>query len=147
MLYAGLDLSRRRLDVCVLDEDGATLLESGVSLDADACAHPHRAGGTPAARAGARGRRVDDRRPCTRPLCAGAARSTSPTPSALGHGAAGGQNRLHRRLAISRAWRGATWCRPSGCRILPSALSANAPASDCTSSVTGWRSGTGSTPR
>ena len=36
MLYAGLDLSRRRLDVCVLDEDGERLLEIGVSPDADA---------------------------------------------------------------------------------------------------------------
>ncbi len=36
MLYAGLDLSRRRLDVCVLNEDGERLLEIGVSPDADA---------------------------------------------------------------------------------------------------------------
>jgi hypothetical protein len=36
MLYAGLDLSRKRLDVCVLDHDGARLLEVGVSPDADA---------------------------------------------------------------------------------------------------------------
>jgi transposase len=36
MLYVGLDLSRKRLDVCVLDEDGERLLETGVSPDADA---------------------------------------------------------------------------------------------------------------
>lgn len=36
MLYAGLDLSRKRLDVCVLDEEGTRLLEIGVSPDADA---------------------------------------------------------------------------------------------------------------
>lgn len=36
MLYAGLDLSRRRLEVCVLDGDGARLLEVGVAPDADA---------------------------------------------------------------------------------------------------------------
>jgi transposase len=36
MLYAGLDLSRRRLDVCVLDEEGGRLLEIGVGPDADA---------------------------------------------------------------------------------------------------------------
>ena len=36
MLYAGLDLSRRRLDVCILDEDGDRLLEIGVAPDADA---------------------------------------------------------------------------------------------------------------
>ena len=36
MLFTGLDLSRRRLDVCVLDEAGERLLEIGVSPDADA---------------------------------------------------------------------------------------------------------------
>lgn len=36
MLYAGLDLSRKRLDVCVLDKDGERRLEIGVSPDADA---------------------------------------------------------------------------------------------------------------
>jgi transposase len=36
MLFAGLDLSRRRLDVCILDDDGERLLEMGVSPDADA---------------------------------------------------------------------------------------------------------------
>ncbi len=36
MLYAGLDLSRRRLDICVLDANGERLLEVGVSPDADA---------------------------------------------------------------------------------------------------------------
>lgn len=36
MLYAGLDLSRKRVDVCLLDPDGARLLEVGVSPDADA---------------------------------------------------------------------------------------------------------------
>src|SRR3990172_2838049 len=36
MLYAGLDLSRKRLDVCVLDEDGTELLVTAVAPDADA---------------------------------------------------------------------------------------------------------------
>ena len=36
MLYAGLDLSRRRLDVCILDEEGNRVLEIGVSPDGDA---------------------------------------------------------------------------------------------------------------
>lgn len=36
MLFAGLDLSRRRLDVCVLDDNGQRLLEVGVGPDADA---------------------------------------------------------------------------------------------------------------
>lgn len=36
MLYAGLDLSRKRLEVCVLDEDGGEVLRTGVAPDADA---------------------------------------------------------------------------------------------------------------
>ena len=36
MLYAGLDLSRRRLDVHVLDEDGRTIEVTAVRPDADA---------------------------------------------------------------------------------------------------------------
>ncbi|MGH2429403.1 MAG: IS110 family transposase [Candidatus Limnocylindria bacterium] len=36
MLYAGLDLSRKRLDVCVLAEDGAEVLVTAVAPDADA---------------------------------------------------------------------------------------------------------------
>lgn len=36
MLYAGLDLSRQRLDVCVLDEEGRTIEVAAVRPDADA---------------------------------------------------------------------------------------------------------------
>jgi transposase len=36
MLYAGLDLSRKRLDVCVLDEDGQTVTATAVSPDREA---------------------------------------------------------------------------------------------------------------
>jgi transposase len=39
MLYAGLDLSRKRLDVHVLDEEGATVAVSAVSPEADALRH------------------------------------------------------------------------------------------------------------
>lgn len=35
MLYAGLDLSRKRLDVRILDEDGVTLAETAVPSDGD----------------------------------------------------------------------------------------------------------------
>jgi hypothetical protein len=35
MLHACLDLSRRRLDVCVLDERGGLLAETAVPSDAD----------------------------------------------------------------------------------------------------------------
>jgi transposase len=36
MLYAGLDLSRQRLDVHVLDEDGRTIEVTAVRPDVDA---------------------------------------------------------------------------------------------------------------
>ena len=36
MLYAGLDLSRQRLDVHVLDEDGETVEVTAVHPDGDA---------------------------------------------------------------------------------------------------------------
>ena len=35
MLHAGLDLSRRRVDVCLLDEQGEVLAETAVPSDAD----------------------------------------------------------------------------------------------------------------
>ena len=35
MFYAGLDLSRKRLDVCVVDRDGAVVAETAVAPDAD----------------------------------------------------------------------------------------------------------------
>jgi len=47
MLYAGLDLSRKRLDVCLLDEEGALIEETAAPPDADglrslaARLHPH----------------------------------------------------------------------------------------------------------
>jgi transposase len=38
MFYAGLDLSRKRLDVCVIDRDGAAAAETAVAPDADGLA-------------------------------------------------------------------------------------------------------------
>ena len=35
MLHAGLDLSRRRLDVCLLDEHGELVAETAAPADAD----------------------------------------------------------------------------------------------------------------
>ena len=40
MLYAGLDLSRQRLDVHVMDEDGSTVEVTAVHPDADALRTP-----------------------------------------------------------------------------------------------------------
>lgn len=39
MLYFEMDLGRTRLDVCMMDEDGAVLEESPWSFDADGPAH------------------------------------------------------------------------------------------------------------
>ena len=38
MLHAGLDLSRRRLDVCLLDRTGATIAQTAAPPDADGLA-------------------------------------------------------------------------------------------------------------
>ena len=35
MLHVGLDLSRRRLDICVLDEHGELVAETAAPADAD----------------------------------------------------------------------------------------------------------------
>lgn len=39
MLYFEMDLGRTRLDVCMMDEDGAVLEESPWPFDADGLAH------------------------------------------------------------------------------------------------------------
>ena len=39
ILHAGLDLSRRRLDVCVLDEAGSRLIVTQCPPDADGLRH------------------------------------------------------------------------------------------------------------
>jgi hypothetical protein len=38
MLHAGLDLSRRRVDVCLIDERGEVIAEIAAPADAMACA-------------------------------------------------------------------------------------------------------------
>src|SRR3954468_23639208 len=39
MLHAGLDLSRRRLDVCILSDDGELVARTAAPPDADGLAH------------------------------------------------------------------------------------------------------------
>jgi hypothetical protein len=39
MLHAGLDLSRKRLDVCVLDEHGERVIVTAASQDVDGLRH------------------------------------------------------------------------------------------------------------
>ena len=43
MLHAGLDLSRRRLDVCLLDDAGELVEHTAAPPDADGLAPPRRA--------------------------------------------------------------------------------------------------------
>ena len=39
MLHVGMDLSRKRLDVCVMGEDGSIVMEAGWPPDVDGLAH------------------------------------------------------------------------------------------------------------
>ena len=82
MLHAGLDLSRKRLDVCLLDDEGEHLDQLAVSPRPRLPEDPrplHRGGPPPA---GLRGHRVDDRLQgsSTTPSSRGAGRSRSQTP-------------------------------------------------------------------
>ncbi len=80
MLYAGLDLSRQRLDVHPLDEDGRTVEVTAVRPDADALRGGdggHRPGADPTSAACATGsmarpappRRRSDMSPAGSPTC------------------------------------------------------------------------------
>jgi hypothetical protein len=44
MLHAGLDLSRKRLDVCLLDDDGEHLDQLAIAPDVKALSDSHRYG-------------------------------------------------------------------------------------------------------
>jgi hypothetical protein len=82
MLHAGLDLSRKKLDVCLLSEEGAArpVRRPARRREPEEARATARRGPR---RAGLRRRRVDDRRPA-RPMTRSrprAGRSRSPTPS------------------------------------------------------------------
>jgi hypothetical protein len=66
MLHAGLDLSRKKLDICLLSEEGERLDQLAVPPDAESLRRLARRIGEGPRGAGLRRRRVDDRRP-TRP--------------------------------------------------------------------------------
>ena len=98
MLHAGLDLSRKRLDVCLLSDDGELVEEFSAPPDADGLRGLVRHVAA-AWRARARGDRVDDRRPL-RSRHAGAAwlgGSDRRRAEGQGVGAAGMQDRQDRR--------------------------------------------------
>ena len=131
MLHVGLDLSRRRLDVCLVDDVGELVEHTAAPPDADGLRHSAERF---AGRAGAGGDRVDDRR-AVRARHAGGARAGrcwSPT---------------RRRSRDWRRWRarptrstracwpscpGVIWCRRSGCPTRRFAVSASWPATGCT---------------
>ena len=134
MLHAGLDLSRKRIDVCLLSDQGELLEELACPPDRDGLRGLARRVELPR-RAGRGGDRVDDRRPL-RPR----------HPGVLG---LGGRDRRRRQkvkglaplaaktdridarvLALLSA--SATWCRRSGCRTPGFAPSESWPASGCT---------------
>jgi hypothetical protein len=139
MLYAGLDLSRKRLDFHLLDAEGVTVdVEAASPPDADGLRalsqrlelHGAPVRATIASMNGAwfvhdRLELVElagrDRR------CAEGERT----------GTARLQDRPDRRLGAGRAPRGAISCRRSGYRIRSSVRSASGRAGGCTSSATG----------
>ena len=133
MLYAGLDLSRKRLDFHLLDAEGATVEVGAAPPDADGLRGLTRATRSPR-RADPRRDRVDERRPVrARPARArGLAGRDRRRAEGQGAGPAGLQDRPDRRLGAGRARRAATWCRRSGCPTRACAPSANGPAGGCT---------------
>ena len=62
MLHAGLDLSRKKLDVCLLSDDGAHLDQLAVPPDVDSLRTLARRIGEVVSRARLRCDRVDERR-------------------------------------------------------------------------------------
>lgn len=147
MLYAGLDLSRKRLDVCVLDEAGAEVLVTAVAPDADALR-------TLTARVA-----VSNAQPVTAAIeSMTGARFVHDQLERWGWEVDVADAQRAKALAPWRPrptastpgfwpnWPGMTWCRPSGCPTQRCAASASGPASGCTWSTTAWRSRTGSTP-
>jgi hypothetical protein len=104
MLHAGLDLSRKRLDVCVLDEHGERVIVTAASPDADGLRHL--VGEIGAFRGvGGRDGRVDDWR-SVRPRqsrASGLGRRDRRRPRSEGTRATGLQDRSHRRVRSRRA--------------------------------------------
>ena len=113
MLHVGLDLSRRRLDICVLDGHGELVAETAVPADADGLR------GLAQRLAGRRVRAVIESMNGARFVhdklesrLGGVDRRRA---EGQGAGAAGVQDRQDRRQGAGRAVAGAIWCRRSGC--------------------------------
>ena len=119
MLHAGLDLSRRKLDVCLLTTRASTSISSSSPPDVECAEDLARRIDEVHGGAGLRRDRVDDRRPA-RPRharAAGLVRSRSPTPRR-----SRASPRLPARPTASTRWCSrssptAISCRRSGCPI------------------------------
>jgi hypothetical protein len=145
MLHAGLDLSRRRLDVCLLDEHGELVAETAAPPDADGLR------GLARRLAGQRVRAVIE--------SMNGARFVHDTLEEVGWEVlvadaqrVKGWRRWPARptrstRACLRCCRSATWCRRSGCPTRASGASASWLASGFTWCVTARRSRTASTRR
>ena len=93
MLHAGLDLSRKRIDVCLLSDQGELIEELACPPDRDGLRGLARRVGRPR-RAGGRGDRVDDRRPLRprHPRVAGLGGRDRRRRQGQGPGAVGGED-------------------------------------------------------
>jgi hypothetical protein len=147
MLHAGLDLSRHRLEVCLLDGQGSTVKVTAAPPDADGLcglASQTAAHGQPVRAA----TWVDARGPlCPRPAGAGRLQGRHRRrPEGQGPGAACLEARPDRRLGTPPSCPAATWSPRSGCPPLGCGPNENGHGSGCTFTATGPRSRTASTP-
>src|SRR3954468_2099648 len=132
MLHAGLDLSRRRLDVCVLSDDGELIARTAAPPDVDGLArrrqkiefHEQPSAGVIESMTGARFVRDVLSERGWRVQIADAHKVKGLAPLAC-----------KTDKIDARCWRGcrsSTSCRRSGCRIQRRARHASSPASACT---------------
>ena len=145
MLHAGLDLSRRRLDVCLLTDAGEVAAQTVAAPDADGLRHLVARVNAPRVRAVIESMN--------------GARFVHDTLEELGWDVLIADAQKVKGLAPlacktdkidAKAWRcsrNATWCRRSGCPTRRSGANASSRASGCTWSATAPRSRTASTPR
>src|ERR671910_1212666 len=139
MLHAGLDLSRRRLDVCLIDDDGEAVGRLAAAPDADGLRQlvervgPRgRVRGVIESMTGARFVRDTLEELGWEVLVADAQKVKGLAPLAC--------RPTRSTRACWRCSRTAIWCRRSGCPTRASAANASSRASGCTWSATARRS-------
>ena len=130
MLHAGLDLSRRRLDVCLVDDAGELVGDRGVAPDADGLRQlAERLRGEPVravieSMTGARFVHDTLEQHGWEVLVADAQKVKGLAPLACK------TDKIDAR--VWRSCRGVIWCRRSGCPTRRSVASASWPATGCT---------------